>query len=772
MSASFTLRPGVFFEWIDQGISPTAVSTSIGAMVFPADRGSLNPQSVTGYDRFRERYGNADFTRGYGHDTAKAFFRTAEVGYALRVTGTGAKYAASQVANNYIIGATSSANPQGLVSDGSTTLAIPTGSDVDVSLINRDSVDIIFSNANLADNMSFDVSINGTAITQVPFTGDSHTNTMHAIAQSIRTVLDNISPGGLVSVVNRVNGSGNPRTIRIISPHNINLTVTGAAFSGSAAGAAPTILTRDTEWLHYTVTENPGDWGNNIATQFDGIDVGRAAKRTLTFSGPMASNHRFSYLINGYSAVVAANAGGSNAMLDDIAASINSTVPDVIATVGVVSGTNLNRVITIQGKNSNVDLDIVSYTPGFASGSTPALPSVTMLKIVDRLLPSADFSFSVYEYPNLRVPVESYRGSYRQSLDASGNQINLEYLVNQGPNRSSRIRIYSNPQAVTNGWTIKSQTGVDYYTGEGFLRGGVNGTLPTSADIIQGWNQFKDTTRYDIRILMDCGYSTPEVHRNMTVLCETRRDCTGIIGVPSSFQNSTDSILSYRNETVAIDSSYMAIYDSDVEIYDEDAGIYRYSPPSGYVGAVYAFTDRTRREFWSPAGLRRGRIPEANNVRVRHEDGDMSLMAGAQVNPIINYKGQGVYVFGDSTMQYANSPLQFIGTRRMCNAIELIAAKTVVYSLFEPNTKAGRREVVVVGEAILQDYLDAGGIERFKVSDKTTDGDVDQRKARFDWVIDPTTSIHQIYITGVLTRQGDAQFEEAIRLRSQGNGIS
>ena len=771
MPAKFTLRPGVFFEWIDQGISPVAISTSIGAMVFPSDRGPLEPKAVSGgYTRFEDFYGKNNYLRGYGHDTAKGFFRTAEAAICLRVTGTGAKYGLAVVANNYTLGATTAANPSGLYADGTTVTSIPSGSTVDYTLINRDVVDIIFSNVDIAANQIFAVTINGVATTGVSFTGDSHANTMFAIAQSIQARLDALGTGGYAAVINKVNVPGSPRIIRVISPHNLDITVTGAAFTGSAAGSAPTVTVRDAEWLKFVLTENPGEWGKNIAVQFDGVDTGRAAKATLTFSGPFANNHRFSVLINGVTVSVAPNATGSNAMMDDIAAAIRAAVPNVNAVVNQVSGSNLNRVITITGANANVDLNITSQAVGFASGSTPALPGVTKNDIVTRLLPTSEFTMSVYEAPDLRTPRDVYRAAIRRALDAGGNQINLEYLVNNGSARSARVRIYVNPLAYQNNWTVRSNTLLNLYSGDGFLRGAENGLLATSSNIITGWDKLRDTTRYTVRILMDCGYSTPEVHRNMNTICEERRDCVAIFGVPSSSQGTIEDIKLYRTETLAIDSSYSTLYSTDVEIYDTEIGMYRFSPPSGYVGAVFAFTDRTRREFWSPAGLTRGRIPEASNVRARHENGDQSTMFGYQINPIINYKGQGIYIFGDWTLQYASSPMQFIGTRRMCNSIEVIAATTVAYSLFEPNNRATRNAVVRVSESILQDYQDAGGISRYDVRDETTNRDIDARAARFIYVIDPVTSIHQIYITGITTRSG-ADFEEVIQVRQQGNGV-
>ena len=103
MASTFTMAPGVFFNWIDAGISPTAIATSIGGGAFHADRGSLTPTSQTrGYDGFQKTYGVSNYTRSYGHDTFRAFFRTGQAAVTVRSPGQNAVYASSLVANNYV----------------------------------------------------------------------------------------------------------------------------------------------------------------------------------------------------------------------------------------------------------------------------------------------------------------------------------------------------------------------------------------------------------------------------------------------------------------------------------------------------------------------------------------------------------------------------------------------------------------------------------------------------------------------------------------------
>lgn len=765
MSSRFTLRPGVFFNWFDQATVPTSISTSIGAITGQSDRGPLLPTPVNGNDEAVMYYGSGNSTRSFLHETTRAFFRTAEAAYIVRVPGQGAMYSVAQVANNYVMGAVTALVPTGLYPDSTSVLQMA-GSAETHETINRDSVDIMFSTDFIAGT-SFSVEVNGTVVT-VPFTVD-HYATMRAIAQAIQTVVDGLGALGTVKVIERSGYlASNPaavlsRTIRVIGPQNVDLAIDTAIFAGVGA---PTAVIQDTEWLGYVLAENPGDWGSNLAIKFEELDAGRSQVVRLLWASVMDPLHTVSYTINGITQSVPAQAS-SNTLLNAVVASINTNVPNVTATVTVVAGVNQYREILIKGANPTIGIT-VSMIQVHQNAAVLAAPSVTVRTTNNAFIPDEDFAMSVYEYPNLRVPVNTYRATFQEKQDASGTQTNLAFQVNSSGARSRYIRMYANPLAVTNSWKAFSATNVNYLTGEGFLGGGVNGVLPTSADVIEGWNLLEDTTKYTVRILMNAGYTTPEVHTAITMLCEKRRDCVGILDLASQYQTTRDAAIQARYDS-NIDSSYVSMFTPDIQIYDTVSRINRYSPPSGYMGALYALTDRTRKEHWSPAGLNRGHIPEARGLRYYYKDGDISELAKVQLNPIINYKGRGHYLWGDYTMQYRASPLQFIGTRRMCNSIEIIAVDTVAYSLFEPNTKATRREIVRVSENILQEYYDSQGISKFKVVDLTKPYHIDNRQAYIRYIITPITSIHQIIIDGYLTRES-SDFQEYLTDTPQGNG--
>ena len=61
--------------------------------------------------------------------------------------------------------------------------------------------------------------------------------------------------------------------------------------------------------------------------------------------------------------------------------------------------------------------------------------------------------------------------------------------------------------------------------------------------------------------------------------------------MPSANQ-AVQSAINYRNNSLNLNTSYAAIYTPDVLIQDQYTSQQLYIPPSGYVAAVYARTDK------------------------------------------------------------------------------------------------------------------------------------------------------------------------------------
>jgi phage tail sheath protein FI len=858
MSALFSMAPGVFVNWIDAGTSPAGISTSIGAWAFHADQGSLIPTSQTSNDTFVAEYGLIPFTTSFGGDVSSAFFRTGQAAITIRSPGEGALYAGQQLANNFLIAPVTAENPSGLVAAGSSVIPL-VGSNVDYSTFNRDSWDIIIS-GEMPLNASIAFSINTQQVTVA--SNGSHLEFMQDLAVAITSTMQlfpETDAFAFAVPVKRVgftvpdpdNPATLPQIIRIISPQNISLTIDDIVIEGTSQITA---VAMETQWLAFNLVENPGAWGDTVATQFVPLNLNVMSSVQMMTTGMTNPLNTFQCIVNGIMVSVPADSAGNDALLTDVAVAIMANVPGVTASVVTAQGANNNRQIVVTSTVSGATVaiteaqvapytesstvtfstittqvtaggtttsvtsavvnwpnhqlaagDMVSFTvssggalpAGITAGTTyfvsltglttnsfelattqtlafagtatvplasatatgtitatafegSAPPDVNITTLQTPFVAPTNFAMNIYQNPNLVTPQVTISANFQTTLASNGTPTNFAYLVNSGPSATSFMRTFVNPLAVANNWTVNSQTDMDLASQEGFMGGGVNGAQSTSADMINAWNLISDPTQWTVRILMNAGYTTIPVQQNMVELCTSRQDCFAILDMNSADQTNDTSTIAARN-ALNIGSFYAAIYTPDILIFDTSLNLDRYSPPSGYVGAVYALTDATRETWWSPAGLNRGMIPEAEGLRFSYTQGMISNMAGAQINPIINYKNQLIVIWNDWTLYLNTSPLQYIGTVRMIIIIQLTAVQTVAFSLFEPNNQLTRNAVIAESNEILQAIQDGQGITAFDVVDLTQPFQIDARQAYFRYIILPTTSIHQIIIDGIIT---------------------
>jgi phage tail sheath protein FI len=136
----------------------------------------------------------------------------------------------------------------------------------------------------------------------------------------------------------------------------------------------------------------------------------------------------------------------------------------------------------------------------------------------------------------------------------------------------------------------------------------------------------------------------------------------------------------------------------------------------------------------------------------------------AGVNPIVNFPGRGILLFGDKTKESRPSAFDRINVRRLFLALEKsisIAARNV---LFEFNDEFTRAEFVGVIEPALREVQARRGIQDFYVQcDETnnTPAVIDRNELVASIFIKPTRSINFITLSFVAVRTG-VEFEEVV----------
>lgn len=354
-----------------------------------------------------------------------------------------------------------------------------------------------------------------------------------------------------------------------------------------------------------------------------------------------------------------------------------------------------------------------------------------------------------------QAPDESFLVSRDFRIDGFGNQMNMDEVIN---NKSRYIRVMSNPYAAPK---VKVLT-----VASEFLDGGKNGSRVTSADVNKGWELYRDPEQLDINILINGGYTDPAVHLKMDDICQDRGDCIAVLDMPSAEQEVSRAI-SYRRNTLNLDSSRSAIYAPDVQILDTFNDRKIFIPPSGHAAAAYARTDSEAELWFAPAGMNRGDL-KILSVKHIYNQGDRNAMTDAQINTIRVIPGVGYKIWGADTMQSMASALSNVNVRRLLNFIEKSVSIAGLYSVFNPNDDILRSQLVEMTERFLKPIKTGRGLYSFTVvCDESNNPPelIGSGDTILDVFLDPVIPAKRIHLNAIVTKTG-ANFREIASARN------
>ena len=131
----------------------------------------------------------------------------------------------------------------------------------------------------------------------------------------------------------------------------------------------------------------------------------------------------------------------------------------------------------------------------------------------------------------------------------------------------------------------------------------------------------------------------------------------------------------------------------------------------------------------------------------------------ARVNPVVNFPGQGVVLFGDKTALTKPSAFDRINVRRLFLVLEKAIATASKFQLFEFNDEFTRAQFRSLVEPFLRDVQGRRGITDFSVvadASNNTGEVIDRNEFVADIFIKPARSINFITLNFIATRTGVA----------------
>ena len=194
-------------------------------------------------------------------------------------------------------------------------------------------------------------------------------------------------------------------------------------------------------------------------------------------------------------------------------------------------------------------------------------------------------------------------------------------------------------------------------------------------------------------------------------MVEQRNDCFYIMDTTAF----GDSITLAIGESAAIDSNMAATYYPWVKTVDINTNKLIAVPPSVLLPAVFAANDRVAAEWFAPAGLNRGGLVGAVSVQNRLTHSERDTLYEGKVNPIAQFPGQGIVVFGQKTLQDKPSALDRINIRRLLLTVRKYIASTSRFLIFEQNTATTRNRFLNIANPYLESIQQRQGLYAFRV---------------------------------------------------------
>lgn len=306
-----------------------------------------------------------------------------------------------------------------------------------------------------------------------------------------------------------------------------------------------------------------------------------------------------------------------------------------------------------------------------------------------------------------------------------------------------------------------------------FVSGGAGSseTDISVANLALAYDKFKSAEDIDISLILGGkgrgGNGEQLANYIIDNICEYRRDCVAFISpdqadtvnVPG---RELQNVIDFRN---LLRSTSYAVLDSGYKYqYDKYNDVYRYVPLNGDTAGLCVRTDNIRDPWFSPAGFNRGQIKNVVKLAFNPDKADRDQLYKNGINPVVNFPGQGVVLYGDKTLLAKPSAFDRINVRRLFIVLEKAIATASKFTLFEFNDEFTRASFRNLVEPFLRDVQGRRGIFDFRVVCDDTNNTpevIDRNEFRGDIYIKPARSINFIQLNFVAVRTG-VEFEEIV----------
>jgi phage tail sheath protein FI len=385
--------------------------------------------------------------------------------------------------------------------------------------------------------------------------------------------------------------------------------------------------------------------------------------------------------------------------------------------------------------------------------------------VVDRLgrfTGAANTVLEKFAYVSKAIDAINDDGSSNYYVNVLNDRSRYIYGINHAQNNTTAVTETTTWGTIASNTTFQ-QTSSSYTVS---MNGGMDG-WPTNAELCRAYDMFSNPEEVDISLVM-CGAHTQNVAEYIVEnIGNHRKDCVVFVSpeyadVVNNAGYEAEDCIRYRNE---FNSTSYAFMDGNWKLqFDKYNNVYRWLPLNGDIAGLCVRTDYDRDPWYSPAGFNRGQIKNVVKLAWQASKANRDDLYKNGINPVHNFPGEGVILYGDKTMLAKPSAFDRINVRRLFIVLEKAISRAAKYSLFEFNDEFTRAQFVAMVEPFLRDVQGRRGIYDFKVVCDATNNTpevIDRNEFIGDIYIKPARSINFIQLNFIAVRTGVA-FEEVV----------
>jgi len=266
---------------------------------------------------------------------------------------------------------------------------------------------------------------------------------------------------------------------------------------------------------------------------------------------------------------------------------------------------------------------------------------------------------------------------------------------------------------------------------------------------------------------IDYVYNSNLVEETIQMIQYSRADSVYITTTPDYnmyLPDSTDpQAIIYPQEAVdnldntGIDSNYTATYYPWVLTRDTVNNTQIYLPPTGEVCRNLALTDNIAFPWFASAGYTRGLV-NSIKARVKLTQEDRDTLYQGRINPIATFSDVGTVIWGNKTLQVADTALNRLNVRRLLLQARKLISAVAIRLLFEQNDQIVRQQFLDSVNPILDGIRRDRGLYDFRVTVSSSPEDLDANRLTGKIYLKPTKALEFIDIEFFITPTG-ASFE-------------